>query len=183
MGQFGDVPANTTLLRSVILTIDDFRKGTTAPTDGEVGTTPAIATLRHNATNETTSSHVVMPADWDKSKNCSIDIIWSLRDVEVNNDVLSITIDYVTISKNTTGAGIAKTSTQLLPTVTVTTANGLAIGDIYSMGATLLASDSDNGFGVGDNAIGFCFEFHLTNLVGVVDIDAISGCINYEALY
>ena len=183
MAKFGEVNNSTVLNRSVILTIDDFRKGATAPTDDTVGATPTIATLQHNATNELTSCHVVMPIDWDKSKDCTVDLLWSLRAAETNNDVLSITIDYVTVFKNTTAAGVAKTSTQLTPTVTVTTANGLASGDIYGMSATLAAADSDNGFGTGDNSIGFCFEFHLTNITGVADIDCISGCVNYEALY
>ena len=183
MTTFGAVNNSTTLTRSVILTVDDFRKGVTAPTDTTIGATPVIGALQHNATNELTSCHVVMPADWDKTVNATLDMVCSLRATEDNNDVLSCTIDYVSIKKNTTGAGVAKTSTQLTPTVTVTTANGLAVGDIYVMSATLSESDSNNGFDSGDDTIGFCFEFHLTNTTGVGDIDLVSGCINYGALY
>ena len=187
MTTFGAVNNSTTLTRSIILTIDDFRKGVTAPTDVTVpsggGGTPTIAALQLNATGEITSCHVVMPIDWDKSGDCTVDLVWSLRATETNNDVLSVTIDYVAIQKNTTGAGIAKTSTQLTPTVTVTTANGLAVGDIYTMAATLAAADGSNGFAADDDTVGFCFEFHLTNTTGVADVDCISGCINYEALY
>ncbi len=170
--------------RSVILTIDDYRKGSTGPSDviGGIGTTPTIPALLFNATGELLSTHTVMPVDWDKGQNCSIDWVWSLSANESNNDVLSITCDYVAIKKETTGAGIAKTSTQLTPTTTVTTANGLAIGDIYTMSATLDKDDTNNGFNVGDKTTGLCFEFHLTNTTGVGEAHFISGCINYIAI-
>ncbi len=183
MTTFGAVDTEKTLTRSVILTIDDFRKGVTAPTDTTIGTTPAIAALQHNATNELTSCHVVMPADWDKTADCSFDLVFALRATETNNDVLSVTVDYTTILKNTTGSGPGRTSSQLTPTVTVTTANGLAIGDVYTMTATLDKDDASNAYNAVANAIGFCFEFHLTNITGVADIDCISGCVNYVALY
>ncbi len=183
MATFGAVDTEQALTRSVILTIDDFRKGVTAATDTTIGTTPTIASLQHNATNEITSCHVVMPADWDKTVDISFDLVFSLRATEDNNDVLSVTVDYTTILKNTTGSGAGRTSTQLTPTVTVTTANGLAVGDVYTMSATLDKDDASNAYSGVANAIGFCFEFHLTNITGVADIDCISGCVNYEALY
>lgn len=169
--------------RSVVLTLDDYRKGVTAPTDATVGSTPTIPVLLFNATNELLSLHTVMPIDWDKSKDCSVDFVWSLSSNESNNDVLSVTIDYVAVKKNTTGAGIAKTSTALTPTTTVTTANGLAIGDIYTMSAILAQDDSNNGFAAGDDTTGFCLEFHLTNTTGVADIHFVGGCINYSPKY
>ena len=145
-------------------------------------TTPTIPALRFNATGELLSIHTVMPIDWDKGVNCSIDWVWSLAANESNNDELSITCDYVTVKKETTGAGIAKASTQLTPTTTFTTANGLATGDIYTMSATLDKDDSNNGYFVGDKATGFCLEFHLTNTTGVAAIHFIAGCINYSAV-
>ncbi len=183
MTAFGAVNTGTALTRSVILTIDDYRKGATGPSDVTIGLTPTIPALHFNATNELLSVHSVMPVDWDKDVNASIDFVWSLSTGQSNNDVLSITIDYVAIQKEISGAGIAKTSTQLLLTTTVTTANGLAIGDIYTMSATLDKDDANNGFSGGDGTTGFCFEFHLTNITGVTEADFIAGCVNYEALY
>lgn len=182
MTLFGQVNTSTVLQRSIILTIDDFRKGATAPADATIGTTPTIPALLFNATNELLSAHVVMPINWDKDVDISLDFVWSLSSGQTNNDVLSITVDYVTIRKNTTGAGIGKTSTQNTPTLAITTENGLAIGDIYTMSTTLSGANGDNGYSGGDNSTGFCFEFHLTNLTGVVDIHFISGCINFTAL-
>ena len=82
MTTFGAVDTEKTLTRSVILTIDDFRKGATAPTDDTIGATPTIATLQHNATNELTSCHVIMPADWDKTVDCTFDLVFALRATE-----------------------------------------------------------------------------------------------------
>ncbi len=169
--------------RSVILTLDDFRKGATGPTDTTIGTTPTIPALQFNATGELLSAHVVMPVDWDKENNCTLDLVFSLRAIEVNNDELSITVDYTVPKKLVTAAGVAKTSTQLTPTLDVTTANGLAVGDIYVISTTLDRNDTNNGFAFGDTALGFCIEFHLTNTDEIADIDFIAGCINYTALY
>lgn len=169
--------------RSIILTLDDFRKGVTAPTDATAGTTPTIPVLLFNATNELLSFSTVMPANWDKSKDCSLAFILGLASAQSNNDTLDMTVDYVTIKKNTTGAGVAKTSTQLTPSIDVTTATGLAIGDVYVISMVLAAADSDNGFALDDEAIAFCAELHLTNVTEVADIHLISGCINYESLY
>jgi len=169
--------------RSVILTLDDFRKGTTAPTDATIGSTPTIPVLLFDATNELLSFHVVMPIDWDKTKDCTMDLVFSLVNTETDADTLSVTIDYTTIFKNTTGAGVAKTSTQLTPTIDVSTANGLAIGDIYTMSVTLAAADANNGFIRGDKSVGFCAEFHLTNIDEVTDIHFLGGCVNYIPLY
>jgi len=182
MTLFGAVNTSTALQRSIILTIDDFRKGVTAPADATIGTTPTVPALLFNATNELLSAHVVMPINWDKNVDVSLEWVWSLSTGQTNNDVLSITIDYVTIRRNTTGAGVGKTSTQNTPTTTLITANGLAVGDIHTMSTTLSGADGNNGYSGGDNSTGFCFEFHLTNLTGVADIHFISGCINFTAL-
>jgi len=182
MTDFGNVKTDVRLDRSVILTIDDFRKGVSAPADTTIATTPTIPALTFNDTNELLSAHIIMPQEWDKTADCSFDLVFCLASVQSNNDVLSVTIDYVAIKKNTTGAGFEKTSTQNLSTVTVTTANGLAIGDTYVMVSVLSAADSNNGFSSGDNVIGFGFEFHLTNTTGVADINFVSGCINYVCL-
>ncbi len=183
MTLFGVVPTEQQLTRSVVLTLDDYRKGSTGPSDATVGTTPTIPVLLFNATNELLSLHTVMPVNWDKAQDCSLDFVWSLSTGQTNGDVLSITVDYVTLQKETTGAGIAKTSTQLTPTTTVTTANGLAIGDIYTMGTTIAAADGSNGFAVDDKTVGFCFEFHLTNLTDVADVHFVAGCVNYKCKY
>ena len=183
MTLFGVVDTEQQLIRSIILTIDDYRKGSTGPSDAPTGDTPTIPLLLFNATNELLSLHVVMPTNWDKDQDCTLDFVWSLASNQTNNDVLSVTVDYVAIQKETTGAGIAKTSTQLTPTLTVTTANGLATGDIYTMAATLAAADGSNGFTGGDKTTGFYFEFHLTNLTGVADIHFVGGCINYKCKY
>ena len=73
-----------------------------------------------SATNELVSTAVLMPGDWDADQDVQLVLMWSLSQGETTLDVLSVTVDYVTIAENTTGASFAKTSTQLTPTVTVT---------------------------------------------------------------
>lgn len=183
MATFGAVDTEVALTRSVILTIDDFRKGASNPADEQIGTTPEINSLALTATNDLVDAHVAMPIDWDKSVDCTFDLVFCLRATETDSDVLSITVDYNRIKKNTTAQGPDKASTQLTPTATVTTANGLAVNDVYVVSGTLAQADGTNGFAADDNTAGFCFQFHLTNTTGVSSIKFIGGCINYEAKY
>ena len=178
MTTFGAVNTSQSLTRSIILTVDDFRKGVTAPTDATIGTTPTIPALLFNATNELLSAHVIMPQNWDHSVDASFDMVWSLAANQTNNDVLSTTVDYTVPIKLSTGDGVAKTSTQLTPTVTVTTANGLATGDIYVVSGTLASADAINPFSAAA-ALGFCLEFHMTNTTGVASAHFIAACINF----
>ena len=176
------VPYEHGHVKSIPIAEEQFRKGATAPTDATVGTTPTTQVLLFDATNELASFFEEMPHDWNKDEHVSLELTWSLVSNETNGDTLSITIDYVAIQQNTTGAGLAKTSTQLTPTLDVSTGNGLAAGDIYIMHIELATDDSDNGFAFGDNTIGFSFEIHLTNLDEVASIHLVGGSIDYTAL-
>ncbi len=179
MALFGDVLSNTELTRQIILTANQFRKGATAPTDVTIGTTPTVPALRFAATNELVSLFEVMPLNWDQG-DVEIILIWSLAAGEIDADQLSVTVDYTAPIDLSTGNGIAKTSTQLTDDLLVSTANGLAAGDIYSQTFTLLAADATNPLA---NAVGFALELHLTNLVGVASADLIGACINYTATH
>ncbi len=173
----------SSLENSVVLTIDDFRKGAIGPTDVTLGNTPTIPALHFDATNELLAVHVIMPTDWDKSVDCKLALLFSLASTQLNGDVLDIILDYVTPEVDTTGAGFSKTSTQLTPSLVMTTANGLAVDDLHEMFISLDKDDVNNGYIVGDNHVGFCFEFHLANLVGVVDINFVAGELIYEAIH
>ncbi len=180
MTLFGEVISNTLLDRQIILTGNQFRKGVTAPTDVTIGTTPTIDALRFAATNELASVFEVLPFNIDLTENLEIILIWSLANVQINNDTLDVTMDYTAPILNSTANGIAKASTQLTATTTVTTGNGLAVGDMYSQLFTLLAGDATNPLA---NAAGIATEIHLTNITGVVAADLVAACINYKALF
>lgn len=180
MTLFGEVISNTLLDRQIILTGNQFRKGATAPTDVTIGTTPTIAAQRFAATNELASIFDVLPFNIDLTQDLELILIWSLVSVQINNDTLNVTLDYTAPIINTTAAGIAKASTQLLGVTTVTTGNGLAVGDMYSMLFTLLAADATNPLA---NAAGIAAEIHLTNTTGVASADLVAACLNYKALY
>ena len=183
MAKSGQVLSDQDLVRIIQIDGNNFRKGVTAPTDVTIGTTPTIPALHFDATAELASLFKGMSPDWDKTQDCQLLLLWSLADTEVNAETLDITCDYVATKQNTTGAGIAKTSTQVTGQVTVTTANGLAVGDLYIMSITLAQADATNGFGAGDDTVGFAVEIHLTNLTGVAQVDLIRGAIQYKALY
>jgi hypothetical protein len=113
----------------------------------------------------------------DRTIDPALVLIWSLAQTETNADELSLTIDYTAPIDLSTGSGIAKTSTQLTNNLPVTTANGLAIGDIYAQTISFAVGDATNPLA---NAIGLAIEFHLTNTTGVGTVDLIGACLGYE---
>lgn len=183
MSNAGDIKGDTVLVRSVPIGISQFRKGVIAPTDTTIGTTPTVPALAFSTTTQLVTFSANMPQRWDKTKNCTLYLIWALSVAETNGDTLDITLDYVAPKKETTGAGPGKTSTQKTGQVTVTTANGLAVGDVYEMAIPILQNDASNGFSDGDKTVGFIFEFRLTNTTGVGAANLVSGRLAYEAIY
>lgn len=178
--KFGNVNTANTLAKAVSLDIKNFRKGVTAPSEVTIGSTPTIAGLHFSATAELVSGYFTLPVQMDRTVNPNLVLFISLSDTEINSDTLDLTLDYTATIENSTGSGIAKTSTQLTAATTVTTASGLAIGDMYSISFPLDVSDATNPLTLA-NAI--AFEFHLTNITGVAEFDLVGGCFLYEATY
>jgi len=180
MATFGSVTSNTSILRQFIITANQFRKGGTAPTDATIGTTPTVSALLFNATNELASTYIILPLEMDKTVNFSLVLTCSLSATETNDDTLDITCDYTASIRNTTGSGVAKTSTQITSSTVVTTGNGLAIGDIYEATLAFPAADATNPT-ASANAI--AIEIHLTNTDEVGEIHLLGACLNYTAKY
>ncbi len=180
MGDFGDVAVDQALTRSVHLSGDQFRKGVTAPTDVFIGATPRIPALRFDAVAELASLYVALPADMDRSQNAILRIQFALIAAPSDGATLDATCNYTAALANSTGSGPAKASTSITGQTTVTTANGLATGDVYTMDITFVAADGTNPLA---NAVGIAFEINLTNITGVIGMDVIDGNLIYEALY
>jgi len=169
--------------RNHVFTLQNLRKGATAPVDSTLGTTPTIPTLYFSATNELVSGYITMHEAWDKNYDLELELFWALASAQTNGDALSLTLDYVVTKHDTTGQGPAKTSTQLTLDHTMTTAEGLAVGDMHPTIFVLPANDANNGFAAGDHSMGVGFEVHLTNVVGVADIHLLGGHLNYISLF
>jgi len=179
MAEFGEVSTNTVLSRQFILPVENLRMGLTAPSQNLRGTTPSVPALTFANVNELASTGLTMPLDWDQG-TFNLILEWALNTGEVNNDTLDVTVNYILWESVGGNNSILKTSTSLTPQITVTTANGLASGDVYRMSMTMLSGDANNPTG---NASGFSFEVSLTNTTGVGTADLISVCISYTASY
>ena len=177
MTAFGGVLSSQVLSEQIIITAEQFRVGGTAPGAVTIGTTPTVDALQFSATNQLVSTFFPLPFNMDRTIDPALVLIWSLAATETNADELSITLDYTAPIDLSTGDGIAKASTQLTNNLPVTTANGLAIGDIYSQTIPFAVGDATNPLA---SAIGLAIEFHLTNTVGVGIIDLIGACLGYE---
>ncbi len=177
MTAFGGVLSSAILSEQIIITAEQFRNGAVAPTGVTIGTTPTVDALQFSATNQLVSTFFPLPFNMDRTVNPELVLIWSLAATEINNDTLDLTLDYTAPIDLSTGSGIAKASTQLTPALTVTTANGLAIGDIYTQTIPFAVGDATNPLA---SAIGLAIEFHLTNVTGVGTVDLIGACLGYE---
>lgn len=177
---FGEVNSNQVLTRAINFSGAEFGKGGTAPTDVLIGTSPEVPALLFDAVAETASVYASFLPDMDLSQDITFKVQFSLVNVQINNDVLSLTIDYVVPVALTTASGPNKTSTQLTPTRTVTTGEGLAVNDVYEITVTISAGDGSNPLAGG---AGIAIEVHLTNLTGVAAIHVIDASLEYTALY
>jgi hypothetical protein len=180
MSNFGDVTGDTTLTRSIHISGNQFRNGAAAPTDVIIGTSPEIPALHFDATGELVSAYVSLPPNMDRTKDLILRLHFSLSATETDADTLDFTCDYTAPLANSTGDGIERTSTQVTGQTTVTTANGLAIGDMYTMDITFPFGDATNPLA---SAIALAFELHLTNVTEVGEIDLVDGLLIYEALH
>ena len=174
---FGEILSSQALSEQIIITANQFRNGAVAPSDVTIGATPTVDALQFSATNQLVSTFFPLPFNMDRTIDPALVLIWSLSAVENNADTLDVTLDYTAPIDLSTGSGIAKASTQLTDALTVTTANGLAIGDIYSQSFSFAVGDATNPLA---SAIGLAVEFHLTNITGVGEADLIGACLAYE---
>lgn len=180
MATFGAVTSSTSLQRHISFGAAQLKKGATAPTDATVNTTPTVYALLFAATNELVSTYVAFPDDMDRTVNCTIHLEWALVSAQTNGDTCDWTIDYIAPRENSTGNGLAKTSTQITGTTTVTTGNGLAVGDVYTTSLTVSAGDATNPTA---NANGLYAELHLTDTTGVASAHLFSVHLLYTAKY
>lgn len=179
MSEFGEIDTRTVLNKQIIIPINNFRRGVTAPSNEVIGVSPAIPVLRFSNTNEIASFFVFMPLDWNQ-KDIKLILIFALVNAQINGDTLDMACDYVGTLTNATGKGVTKTSTALAGQVVCTTGGGLAIGDTYTLEFILPASDVNNPLVV---AVGVGFEIRMANLLEISAMDLLSGCLVYEADY
>jgi hypothetical protein len=118
-----------------------------------------------------------MPPEWDHG-DVFLDLVFALTTTETDSTTADFTLDYTASQELSTGTGPAKTSTQLTDSVTVTTGNGLAAGDLYRAGFTLDAGDATNPLAA---ATVLSLEWHLTNVTGVAAIDFIGAIVRFQS--
>lgn len=177
MVNFGEINSSTQIQRTYTFTVNNFRKGATAPADVDIGTTPTVRALRFSATNELLSFDFVLPNEMVPGANVSLSLHFALVDTETDGDALDFTFDYITVQENNNEL-FTKTSTQTAGQVTVTTANGLDPATCYEMNIVLDGADADNPLNPNDT---LCIEMHMTNTTGVARADLVSSHIVYQS--
>lgn len=181
MTDFGAVLSSVPLIRSPgHVGVETLRKGSTAPTDVLVGTTPSVPALLFDATAELVSGSFELPSTYDGG-DVVFTLYGALVNVQLNGDVWSWNVDYLAVTPGTTGEGITKASTNLTPTRTITTGEGLAIDDVYDLAFTFGAGDATNPLSTDVKII--VFEMSLANLTGVAAIHAIHATVEFDGLF
>ncbi len=177
MANFGTVPTNTQLDRQIVLTGGAIGRGSTAPTEVEIGAgPPTVQVLLFDAVGETVNIYQAHPFWVNTAANIELILVWQLVVGQTNGDTADWTLDYVAPIALSTGNGIGKASTQITAQTVVSTSNGLAAGDMYTSTFTFANGDGTNPLG-SSNGLGM--ELHLTNETGVGDIHLSAACFNY----
>ena len=122
----------------------------------------------------------VMPANWDRTIDVSLVLVWALAAVQLNTETLDLTVNYTVPLDLTGAAGPGKASTQVTGQITAVTGR-LAIGDIYVMTIGLARADANNPY-TSVNAVGFALEMGLTDVTGVASAHFLGGRIDYQRL-
>ncbi len=177
---FGTVNSNQGLTKALNFSGAQLGKGSTAPTDVLIGTSPEVPALLFDATNETASIYTSFFPDMDLSEDMRIRVQFALVNTQVNGDAVDLTFDYIVPVAGITGSGITKASTQVTASKTITTGEGLAVDDLYEVIATLPAADATNPI-TGGSALSL--EMHLTNVSGVAAMHVLDADLEYTALY
>ena len=168
-------------IRDVSFNVANIGKGATAPTEVTIGTTPTVSALRFDAINETATIAVSLRADMDLTKDFTLRIQFALANAQGNGDQLDVKVDYVVWRTGATGNGPGKTSTRVTQSLQVTTAEGLAVNDVYAINLTIPFDDLDNPLNA-EGAAGIACEFSLGNVTGVAAILALDAALEYAEL-
>jgi len=177
---WGAVNSSTTLTRSSRVSGSQFRKGASAPTDATSGTTPTIPVLLFDAIGELVSLYIPFPTNMDKTATMTLRLFVALSTTESDSDTLDLTTDYTAPLSLSGSNGVGKASTQITDSLTVTTANGLASGDMYELDIAFAPGDATNPTA---SANGLALEFHLTNVTNVGEFHLVGGEFIYTANY
>jgi len=183
MANFGDVATNQALIRQVVISLDDFRDGSTPPTASTVGITPTVPVKLFDATVETVSTNIAMPADWDETASINLVLVTALVSAQINGDVVDWTCDYIAVDQPS-GRGndlFTKTSSQATGSTTVTTTDGLAADTQYTTTINIPVADANNPLSA--DTVSLIVEIHLTNLVDIARIHLIGARLEIESSY
>lgn len=176
LGWFGRIPE--IIKRQFVIPAQNLTQGVTSPSINQRGPL-AVDVFNLRLVAEELKGDCAIPTQWDHS-DFEIVLDFALSDIQTNGNALDIDFNYQIWQAESPGNGQLKTVTNTTGQVIVTTANGLAIGDIYRMRIMLDANDGDNPLA---NADGMSFSLNLSNILEVGEIDLKSVCLAYTARY
>lgn len=151
------------------LPLESWTLGSTPPTAATVGTTPAMPALLFDATGETVSRGVRVPAGYSGDADLTLRLQFALVTSETAGDDINITLDLVSVNTDSDEA-VTQTSTQA--TVSHDLGATVTQDTVHTVDLTIDYDDANNPVAAGDWLV---LEFHLTNTTTVSSVHFVGG--------
>lgn len=153
----------------VELPLEAWTLGSTPPTAATVGTTPAMPALLFDATGETVSIGVRVPAGYSGDADLKLRLHFALVSTETAGDDINVTLDLVCVDTDSDEA-VTQTSTQA--TVSHDLGATVTQDTVHTVELTIDYDDANNPVAAGDFLV---LEFHLTNTTTVASVHFLGG--------
>lgn len=160
--------SNADMIR-VELPMEAWTLGSTPPTAATVGTTPAMPALLFDATGETVSIGVRVPAGYSGDADLKLRLHFALVNTETAGDDINVTLDLVCVNTDSDEA-VTQTSTQA--TVSHDLGATVTQDTVHTVELTIDYDDANNPVAAGDFLV---LEFHLTNTTTVASVHFLGG--------
>ena len=178
------VPGGNGLARSTIIEAPGgalSKMGGPGATDEVVGSTDTPV-VRLTADTQLLSLRITGAENWDTDQDVTLSIAVAINGnfSPVNGNTLFFDLDYIFVQSGLAAtADLGKTATGINPSLTFTTAAGLAAETLYVASLTLDRNDVTNPYS-GATGGGFSFRFNLNSTLGDADsIDVVAAAIRY----
>lgn len=174
MADFGEAVSDqpmSQIIESPVLALS--KQG--GPADVVIGST-AIPAVLLTANTQLLSGRIIGVPDWDRTEDVTVIVAVGLDAIEANNDTWDLDFDYIFAESGVAAdADLNKTITSLTPTLTVTTAEGLADETLYALTFTLDRNDANNPYvSASGGGFGFRLNQRIASSIGSMNLIAVA---------
>lgn len=182
MATFGSILSDSvrgTIIETPVLALS--KQGGPGATDEVLGSAD-IPAVRMTTATQFLSGRVIGANNWNHSEDVTVLIAVALNGAQSNNDTWDLDFNYIFAEPGVAAdADLGKTTTNLVETLTVTTAEGLADETLYVLSFTLDRNDANNPY-VSATAGGFAFQMNINSLSSIGSMNIVAIAISYPTM-